>query len=149
RPQASRRIVPVGAHRHGRPPARLIRTERASLIHRNFDWSNTEMASSQTKRKALPKLRAVARGHESDIRVPSLAPQGKKRIEWAEGQMPVLRRIRDRFSKEFPLKGQRLGACLHITCETANLLRTLKAAGAEVLCCASNPLSTQDDVAAA
>src|SRR5258708_32807165 len=63
--------------------------------------------------------------------------------------MPVLRQIRDRFSKDLPLKGQRLGACLHITTETANLLRTLKAGGAEVLCCASNPLSTQDDVAAA
>ncbi len=63
--------------------------------------------------------------------------------------MPVLRRIRERFAKELPLKGQRLGACLHITCETANLLRTLKAGGAEVFACASNPLSTQDDVAAA
>src|SRR5271168_1887030 len=63
--------------------------------------------------------------------------------------MPVLRRLRERFAKELPLKGQRLGACLHITCETANLLRTLKAGGAEILACASNPLSTQDDVAAA
>src|SRR5271168_3706212 len=63
--------------------------------------------------------------------------------------MPVLRRLRERFAKELPLKGQRMGACLHITCETANLLRTLKAGGAEVIACASNPLSTQDDVAAA
>jgi adenosylhomocysteinase len=78
-----------------------------------------------------------------------LAAAGRKRIEWADKQMPVLRRLRERFAKELPLKGQRLGACLHITCETANLLRTLKAGGAEVFACASNPLSTQDDVAAA
>ena len=78
-----------------------------------------------------------------------LAEAGRKRIEWADKQMPVLRRLRERFTKEQPLKGQRMGACLHITCETANLLRTLKAGGAEVIACASNPLSTQDDVAAA
>ena len=107
------------------------------------------MASSQAKRKPLPKLRAVSRGHDSDIRDKTLAAHGRKRIEWAERQMPVLRRIGERFSKELPLKGQRLGACLHVTCETANLLRVLKAGGAEVFCCASNPLSTQDDVAAA
>ena len=86
-------------------------------------------------------------GH--DVRDLALAPIGRKRIEWADRQMPVLRLIRDRFSREQPLKGQRLGACLHVTCETANLLRALKAGGAEVICCASNPLSTQDDVAAA
>ncbi|HXW84009.1 MAG TPA: adenosylhomocysteinase [Candidatus Binataceae bacterium] len=107
------------------------------------------MAYSQAKRKPLPKLRAVSRGHDSDIRDKTLAAHGRKRIEWAERQMPVLRRIGERFSKELPLKGQRLGACLHVTCETANLLRVLKAGGAEVFCCASNPLSTQDDVAAA
>ncbi len=100
-----------------------------------------------SKRKAAPKPRAGARDH--DVRDLSLAAAGKKRIEWADRQMPVLRRIRERFSKEQPLKGHRLGACLHITTETANLLRALKAGGAEVFCCASNPLSTQDDVAAA
>ena len=84
-----------------------------------------------------------------DVRDLGLAAIGRKRIEWADRQMPVLRLIRDQFTRDQPLKGQRLAACLHVTCETANLLRALKAGGAEVLCCASNPLSTQDDVAAA
>ncbi len=83
-----------------------------------------------------------------DVKDISLAPQGKKRIEWAEKHMPVLRRIRERFSKEKPLKGVRLSACLHVTTETANLMITLKEGGAEVALTASNPLSTQDDVAA-
>jgi adenosylhomocysteinase len=83
-----------------------------------------------------------------DIADASLAPQGKLRIEWAEQQMPVLRQIRERFAAEQPLKGQRLAACLHVTTETANLMRTLKAGGAEVALTASNPLSTQDDTAA-
>jgi adenosylhomocysteinase len=86
-------------------------------------------------------------GH--DVRDLGLAAAGRKRIEWADNQMPVLRLIRERFAKERPLKGHRMGACLHITCETANLLRALTAGGAEVIACASNPLSTQDDVAAA
>jgi adenosylhomocysteinase len=107
------------------------------------------MPSVASKRKAMPKLRAAARHDDADVRDPALAAAGRKRIEWADKQMPVLRLIRERFSKELPLKGQRLGACLHITTETANLLRALKAGGAEVVCCASNPLSTQDDVAAA
>src|SRR5438045_785956 len=77
------------------------------------------------------------------------APEGVKRIEWAEREMPVLRLIRERFEQELPLKGIRVGACLHVTSETANLMRTLKAGGADVVLCASNPLSTQDDVAAA
>jgi len=83
-----------------------------------------------------------------DIADPSLAPQGKLRIEWADQQMPVLEQIRDRFTEEKPLEGQRLAACLHVTTETANLMRTLKAGGAQVALCASNPLSTQDDTAA-
>jgi len=78
-----------------------------------------------------------------------LAQKGIKRIEWAEGQMDVLRIIRQRFQKEKPLKGIRLAACLHVTTETANLAHTLKVGGAQVFLCASNPLSTQDDVAAA
>lgn len=77
-----------------------------------------------------------------------LAPEGKKRIEWADGDMPVLQKIRARFAKTKPLKGKRVSACLHVTAETANLVRTLKAGGANVLLVASNPLSTQDDVAA-
>jgi adenosylhomocysteinase len=75
-----------------------------------------------------------------------LAAEGVRRIEWAEREMPVLRLIRQRFEKEKPLAGLRLAACLHVTTETANLMRTLKAGGAEVVLCASNPLSTQDDV---
>ncbi len=77
-----------------------------------------------------------------------LAPKGKDRILWADDRMPVLRSIRDRFGKEKPLSGIRIAACLHVTTETANLMRTLKAGGAEAVLCASNPLSTQDDVAA-
>ena len=83
-----------------------------------------------------------------DIKDPTLAPAGKLRVEWAEQEMPVLRQIRARFAIEQPLKGQIIGACLHATTETANLMLTLQAGGAEVYLCASNPLSTQDDVAA-
>ena len=83
-----------------------------------------------------------------DIKDINLAEKGRLRIEWAEMSMPVLAKIRERFSKEKPLKGFRLSACLHITTETASLLKTLKGGGAEVVGCASNPLSTQDDVAA-
>src|SRR5512136_1502 len=83
-----------------------------------------------------------------DIRDIKLAEKGRLRIEWSGMSMPVLKKIRERFSRQKPLKGLRLSACLHVTTETANLLRTLKAGGAEVVVCASNPLSTQDDVAA-
>ncbi len=85
-------------------------------------------------------------GHVKDLK---LARQGRMRIEWADRHMPVLSTIRARFAKQRPLKGMRVGACLHVTTETANLMRTLKAGGAEVALCGSNPLSTQDDVAAA
>lgn len=84
-----------------------------------------------------------------DILDISLAEQGAKRIAWADRHMPVLAAIRQRFARERPLAGQRIAACLHVTTETANLVRTLQAGGAEVRLCASNPLSTQDDVAAA
>jgi adenosylhomocysteinase len=83
-----------------------------------------------------------------DIKDPKLAPQGKKRILWADRDMPVLARIRERFEKEKPLKGLKMSACLHVTCETANLARTIKAGGGDLVLVASNPLSTQDDVAA-
>jgi|TARA_B100001079_G_scaffold97063_2_gene83407 adenosylhomocysteinase len=83
--------------------------------------------------------------HIADV---ELAAEGKRRILWADRNMPVLTSIRERFSDEKPLKDIRLSACLHVTAETANLMRTLKAGGADVLLCASNPLSTQDDVAA-
>jgi len=84
-----------------------------------------------------------------DVTDLGLADEGVRRIEWAEREMPVLRLIRERFEKERPLEGLRIGACLHVTTETANLMRTLKAGGASVVLCASNPLSTKDDVAAA
>jgi adenosylhomocysteinase len=83
-----------------------------------------------------------------DIKDLALADEGKRRTEWSERSMPVLRQIRARFAKEQPLKGVRLSACLHVTTETANLMITLRAAGADIALCASNPLSTQDDVAA-
>jgi adenosylhomocysteinase len=85
----------------------------------------------------------------ADVKDPSLAGTGRNRIEWAAGEMPVLAQIRERFDKEKPLDGIRIAACLHVTTETANLMETLAAGAAEVLLCASNPLSTQDDVAAA
>ncbi len=78
-----------------------------------------------------------------------LTDAGQARIEWADEQMPVLRQVRERFERERPLDGLRVGACLHVTAETASLVRTLVAGGAEVALCASNPLSTQDEVAAA
>jgi adenosylhomocysteinase len=84
-----------------------------------------------------------------DVKDLALAPEGVRRIEWADRQMPVLAAIRERFDSEQPLAGHRVSACLHVTTETANLMRTLTAGGADVVLCASNPLSTQDDVAAA
>jgi len=84
-----------------------------------------------------------------DIKDPSLAEAGKQRIEWAAREMPVVKLIRERFAAEKPLKNIRISACLHITTETANLALTLKAGGANIILCASNPLSTQDDTAAA
>src|SRR5207244_3883100 len=86
---------------------------------------------------------------EHDGKNIGLAAEGRLKIEWAEQWMPDLRQVRERFAKEQPLKGLRLGACLHVTTETAVLMLTLKAGGAQVALCASNPLSTQDDTAAA
>jgi adenosylhomocysteinase len=86
---------------------------------------------------------------DHDVKDLGLAAKGRERIEWAAGEMQVLAQIRERFEKEEPLHGVRIGACLHVTTETANLMEALKAGGAEVALCASNPLSTQDDVAAA
>lgn len=86
---------------------------------------------------------------KGDVKDLSLATGGGKRIDWADQHMPVLRQVREEFAKTKPLKGLRLSACLHVTTETANLMRTLKAGGATVMLCASNPLSTQDDTAAA
>jgi adenosylhomocysteinase len=86
---------------------------------------------------------------DCDVKDLGLAPKGRERIEWAGGEMGVLALIRERFEKERPLEGVRIGACLHVTTETANLMEALKAGGAEIALCASNLLSTQDDVAAA
>ena len=83
-----------------------------------------------------------------DVKDPSLASQGRYKIEWAESQMPVLKASRERFAKELPLKGLKVSACLHVTSETAGLMRTLQAGGADIVLAASNPLSTQDEVAA-
>ncbi len=83
-----------------------------------------------------------------DIKDINLAAEGKRRIEWAERDMPVLRQVKERFEKEKPLQGRKMSACLHVTAETANLARALKAGGADLVLCASNPLSTQDDVSA-
>jgi len=87
--------------------------------------------------------------NQYDIKDPKLAEAGRRRIEWASREMPVIKLIRQRFSAEKPLEGIRISGCLHITTETANLALTLKEGGADVILCASNPLSTQDDVAAA
>src|SRR5437667_6568352 len=86
---------------------------------------------------------------EHDVKNLSLATEGRLRIEWAEQSMPVLRQVRERFAREQPLKGIRLGACLHVTTETAVLMLTLKAGGAQLALCPSDPLSTQGDTAAA
>ena len=104
------------------------------------------MAATQTAPRRRASTNGTApTGHVKDLK---LAHGGKARIEWADRHMPVLRAIRARFAKEQPLKKLRIGACLHVTTETANLMRTLQAGGAEVFVCGSNPLSTQDDVAA-
>src|SRR5450759_1670682 len=105
-----------------------------------------EMVTEMKPEFPLPLTEgAPVKAHVKDL---GLAERGRRRIEWAEAEMPVLRQIRERFERDQPLKGVRLSACLHVTAETANLMRTLKAGGAELALCASNPLSTQDDVAA-
>ena len=90
----------------------------------------------------------MAKATHYDVKDLKLAGEGKRRILWADNDMPVLAEVRRRFAKEKPLRGTRMGACLHVTAETANLCRTLQAGGADLVLCASNPLSTQDDVAA-
>src|SRR5439155_1208650 len=89
------------------------------------------------------------RAMDCDVKDLGLVERGRQRIDWAAAEMRVLSLIRERFEKERPLEGLRIAACLHVTSETANLVETLQAGGAEVALCASNPLSTQDDVAAA
>ncbi|HLW37761.1 MAG TPA: adenosylhomocysteinase, partial [Candidatus Eremiobacteraceae bacterium] len=91
---------------------------------------------------------ATARASKYDVKDPGLAAEGNRRVAWAAQSMPVLRAITERFARSQPLKGLRVGACLHVTTETANLMIALAAGGADISLCASNPLSTQDDVAA-
>ncbi len=112
--------------------------------------TRTKPAKSAAKPapKAAPKRPTSSGLVEHDVKSLALADAGRARTEWAERSMPVLRLIRERFAVERPLAGRRIGACLHVTTETANLMVTLKAGGADVALCASNPLSTQDDVAA-
>src|SRR6266480_1386985 len=111
-------------------------------------WKNDTIVQSlfSNMERITQFMTTSTRGDVKDI---SFAPRGKDRIEWAAKEMPVLRLIRERFIKDQPLKGIRMSGCLHITTETANLAITLKAGGADLMLCASNPLSTQDDVAAA
>ena len=97
----------------------------------------------------LGEIVATMHSLGGDVKDLALAENGKRKIEWSNQQMPVLQLIRKRFIKEQPLKGMRLSACLHVTSETANLAITLRDGGAEVALCASNPLSTQDEVAPA
>src|SRR5205085_12154380 len=99
-----------------------------------------------TKKESMPT--ASTTELRGDVKNIELADQGKKRIEWANQSMPVLQSIRKDFIKNQPLKGKRVSACLHVTSETANLMITLRDGGADVVLCASNPLSTQDEVAA-
>jgi adenosylhomocysteinase len=106
------------------------------------------LSTANNQRKVITQSRPARDVADHDVADLGLAAQGKQRILWTDRQMPVLARVREQFEKEKPLKGLRMGACLHITSETANLMRTLKAGGADVACCASNPLSTQDEVAA-
>src|SRR2546421_4577015 len=103
---------------------------------------------SAVKKEASISMSTAATQVRSDVKSLDLADQGKKRIEWANQSMKVLQNIRKDFIKNEPLKGMRISACLHVTTETANLAITLRDGGADVVLCASNPLSTQDDVAA-
>src|ERR671935_105735 len=116
-------------------------------------WRRSTGSSASTSGCSPPRndnrKGSMATTHRYDVKDLSLAPEGVRRIAWADRQMPVLAAIRERFDSEQPLAGYRVSACLHVTTETANLARTLKAGGADVVLCASNPLSTQDDVAAA
>jgi adenosylhomocysteinase len=110
--------------------------------------SATRKGSKTAKNGRTSKAKGSS-SRRGDVRDPALSEKGLSRIEWAGRSMPVLAQIRSRFEKEQPLRGLRLAACLHVTTETANLALALKAGGAQVALCASNPLSTQDDVAAA
>src|SRR5262247_2115319 len=122
-------------------------TGAASTRSTGSSESTSACSSLEESTQGRRGLMATTRRH--DVKDLALSGEGVRRIEWADRNMPVLRAIRERFESEEPLAGYRIAACLHVTTETANLARTLKAGGADVVLCASNPLSTQDDVAAA
>jgi hypothetical protein len=129
------------------------RAEKSSkTVEAGAEGSRGRVISLLCDRRTLPatleSLNPSGEHMDCDIKDISLAEKGRLRMEWAEKAMPVLKLIRTRFEKEKPLKGIRLSACLHVTTETAVLMRTLMAGGADLHLCASNPLSTQDDVAA-
>lgn len=107
------------------------------------------LLTAPVKKVKASKGQSMSNSKKYDVKNLQLADTGNKRILWADRSMPVLAQIRKRFEKEKPLKGLRVAACLHVTTETANLMRTLKSGGADIVLCASNPLSTQDDTAAA
>src|SRR5262249_26088225 len=121
-----------------------IRGSPAATAHSNGNSESTSGYSPPDRERTR-----MATTKRYDVKDLALAPEGVRRVQWADRQMPVLASIRSRFETEQPLSGYRISACLHVTTETANLMRTLKAGGADVVLCASNPLSTQDDVAAA
>src|SRR6476661_3886223 len=126
------------------------RWREARIRCRSSGSASSSGASRPTdgRRRAGYSLAAMSATVGHDVADLGLAEAGARRIEWADRQMPVLAQIRERFTAERPLQGIRVAACLHVTSETANLMRTLAAGGADVALCASNPLSTQDDVAA-
>src|SRR5205085_88262 len=145
-----------GARGHGLRQAAASRAGPARggrLLARRDRPRSTRMGSAKARAPArgltTREKEAMATTKRFDVKDLALAAEGVRRIEWADRQMPVLAAIRERFEREQPLAGYRISACLHVTTETANLMRTLKAGGAEIVLCASNPLSTQDDVAAA
>src|ERR1017187_3702893 len=131
-----------GWAREKSPPAasrkRLITTSRVRAV----------LGARQNKKRGDSRVTKTVQGIVGDVKDLGLAEQGKRKIEWSNQQMPVLQLIRKRFIKEQPLKDVRVAACLHVTSETANLAITLRDGGADVVLCGSNPLSTQDDVAA-
>ena len=121
-------------------------TSRTVPAPQQMQPSFGDAATGQTVDPSIPSRTDLPAHDVTDF---GLAAEGIRRIDWAEREMPVLRLIRERFERERPLEGLRIGACLHVTTETANLMRTLAAGGASVALCASNPLSTKDYVAAA
>src|SRR5439155_15994168 len=129
----------------GRPPP-MARARRSSIPATGRNAQGDAMRRSRIKRGNGAMNGPVAVGDVKDL---ELAREGKRRIEWADRHMPVLRAIRARFARERPLRGTRIAACLHVTTETANLARTLHAGRAEVYLCGPKPLRTQPDAAAA